>query len=78
MPWFPFYYADYMGDEKVISLTPTGRSAYIELLCSSWPMGCSLPNVPEHLWKYTPLIADAVKFFLFFRNFPPLETFSKP
>jgi uncharacterized protein YdaU (DUF1376 family) len=53
--WMPFYVDDYMLDEKVIDLTPVGRSVYVELLCSSWSMGGSLPNRPEHLWKYTLL-----------------------
>ena len=53
--WMPFYVDDYMMDEKVIDLTPVGRSVYVELLCSSWSMGGSLPNRPEHLWKYTLL-----------------------
>jgi uncharacterized protein YdaU (DUF1376 family) len=51
----PFYCHDYMRDERVIDMTPVGRSVYVELLCSSWSMGGSLPNRPDHLWKYTLL-----------------------
>jgi len=51
----PFYCHDYMRDERVIDMTPVGRSVYVELLCSSWSMGGSLPNRSDHLWKYTLL-----------------------
>ena len=40
--WMPFYCADYMSDERVIDLTPVGRSVYVELLCSSWSIADTL------------------------------------
>ncbi len=57
--WMPLYVDDYMRDERVMDLTPVGRGVYIELLCSSWSNGGSLPNRPEHIWKYTLLNSKA-------------------
>jgi uncharacterized protein YdaU (DUF1376 family) len=51
----PFYPGDYVNDERVMHLSPTGRATYIELLCHSWMLGGSLPYSPAHLWKYTLL-----------------------
>jgi uncharacterized protein YdaU (DUF1376 family) len=36
LPWFPFYVADYRGDETMRSLTYEERGIFVELLCLQW------------------------------------------
>ena len=33
MKWFKFYGTEYLGDQKILSLSPAERSCWITLLC---------------------------------------------
>jgi uncharacterized phage protein (TIGR02220 family) len=42
LPYFPFYPADYLSDERVIGLSIVGEGCYIRMLCFQWREG-SIP-----------------------------------
>lgn len=42
-PWFPFYAADWLGDERVTLLPLAAQGAYVRLLAHSWIEG-SIPS----------------------------------
>lgn len=49
LPWFKFYPNDFMGSQKVRSMTGRQRGIYISLMCECWEEG-SIPDDPGSLW----------------------------
>jgi uncharacterized protein YdaU (DUF1376 family) len=60
LPWFPFYAADWLADEKVQLMTAEQRGAYIHLLAYQWREG-SVPADPLHLAQLAAASPDAIQ-----------------
>lgn len=49
-PWFKFYPSDFLGDSRVVGMSPAARGVYITLLCCQWQLG-ELPSEERELRK---------------------------
>lgn len=60
LPWMKFYPSDFMGAQKVRSMTGQQRGIYISLMCECWEAG-SIPDDPDQLWTVCGVTPDEMR-----------------
>lgn len=60
LPWMKFYPSDFMGSQKVRSMTGQQRGIYISLMCECWEAG-SIPDDPDQLWTVCGVTPDEMR-----------------